>query len=235
MILEELAADGYALLPGVASGTALVRLQGIVSGALEAETGVKRRRGEPFAARNLLEYGPAILEALASTMLPGFLARILGPEGGLVRALYLDKPPGRSWTLARHRDLTIAVRDNSTPCARFRCPTTKSGVPHVEAPAELLEAMVAARIHFDDVTEENGPLVVVPGSHRAGKEEPMVGGLERELLALEGDVVLMRPLLIHRSGRSKPGCSAHRRVLHLEFAASRALPDGFEWHDFVPV
>ena len=43
----------------------------------------------------------------------------------------------------------------------------------------------------------------------------------------------MRPLLAHCSNRSGRRHERHRRILHLEFAASAELPDGYEWHDFV--
>jgi hypothetical protein len=45
----------------------------------------------------------------------------------------------------------------------------KVGVPHVEAPEWLLEKMLTMRLHLDDMTEENGPLKVLPGSHHSGK------------------------------------------------------------------
>src|SRR6266404_493411 len=105
-------------------------------------------------------FAPARVEAMAA---------VLGPDFGLVRVLFFDKPPGGSWSLPAHKDLTIAVRDNRLPSRHFRNPTRKAGVPHVEAPRELLDKMLTARIHLDDVTAENGPLKVIPGSHRLGK------------------------------------------------------------------
>ncbi|MET0554472.1 MAG: phytanoyl-CoA dioxygenase, partial [Vicinamibacteria bacterium] len=39
-----------------------------------------------------------------------------------------------------------------------------------------------------------------------------------------GDVLLMRPLLLHAS--SKAATDAPRRVLHVEYAADRTLPGG---------
>jgi hypothetical protein len=50
-----------------------------------------------------------------------------------------------------------------------------------------------------------------------------------------GDVLAMRPLLLHASGVSHHDAASHRRVIHLEFAADRQLPDGFAWHTFLPV
>jgi hypothetical protein len=47
-------------------------------------------------------------------------------------------------------------------------------------------------------------------------------------------VLLIRPLVAHCSGKSHPDTRRHRRILHLEFAASPHLPDGYAWHDFLP-
>jgi ectoine hydroxylase-related dioxygenase (phytanoyl-CoA dioxygenase family) len=94
--------------------------------------------------------------------------------------------------------------------------------------------MLTARIHLDAATEENGPLRVVPGSHRAGKGLDLGGVPPRTVLAGRGDVLVIRPLVAHCSGKSRPETTRHRRVLHLEFAGSPRLPDGYAWHDFVP-
>src|SRR5262249_33978020 len=99
---------------------------------------------------------------------------------------------------------------------------------------EVLEAMLTVRVHLDAVADENGPLKVIPGSHRTGKEFVAENVAPRVLHAGRGDVLLMRPLLAHASGRSAPQTRRHRRVLHLEFAASAALPAGYAWHTFTP-
>jgi ectoine hydroxylase-related dioxygenase (phytanoyl-CoA dioxygenase family) len=109
----------------------------------------------------------------------------------------------------------------------------KAGVAHVEAPEEVLQAMLTARIHLDDVTEENGPLRLIPGSHRSGKTLRFDPGASKSILAAEGDVLLMRPLVVHQSGNSHPGTRRHRCVFHLEFTASPVLPDRFAWQDFI--
>jgi ectoine hydroxylase-related dioxygenase (phytanoyl-CoA dioxygenase family) len=169
---------------------------------------------------------PQLISALTSELRPGC---------GLVRALYFDKPPAQSWALPWHKDLTVAVRDNRLPSGRFGKPTRKAGVPHAEAPLEVLDGMLTARLHLDPVDGENGPLKVIPGSHRAGKALALDTAPPRALHAARGDVLLMRPQLAHCSGKSAPGSGRHRRVLHLEFAARCDLPDGFAWHDFLPV
>ena len=65
--------------------------------------------------------------------------------------------------------MAIAVQHNDLPSSLFKKPTIKAGVPHVEAPESVLECMLTARIHLDETTDENGPLLVIPGSHQSGK------------------------------------------------------------------
>src|SRR5262249_22451045 len=125
--------------------------------------------GGVYAARNVLGWWPQAATVWQRPRLLDALAATLGPEFGLVRGLFFDKPPRQTWALPWDKDLTIAVRNNRLPSSRFAKPTTKAGVPHVEAPREVLDAMLTARIHLDDVTLENGPLRVLPGSHRDGK------------------------------------------------------------------
>jgi ectoine hydroxylase-related dioxygenase (phytanoyl-CoA dioxygenase family) len=161
------------------------------------------------------------------------LTAALGEGFGLVRALYFDKPPGNTWALPWHKDLTVAVKDNRLGGAHFARPTRKAGVPHAEAPVGVLERMLTARIHLDRVDDENGPLKVVPGSHRAGKELALDAGPVVTLHAGAGDVLLIRPLVAHCSNRSRDDTTRHRRILHLEFASGAELPGGYVWHDFV--
>ena len=82
-----------------------------------------------------------------------------------VRALFFDKPPDRSWNLPWHKDTSIAVKDLSIQSSSFSRPTTKAGVPHLIACDEVLRRMLTLRIHLDEVSDENGPLRVIPGSH----------------------------------------------------------------------
>ncbi|MCH7990061.1 MAG: phytanoyl-CoA dioxygenase family protein, partial [Planctomycetes bacterium] len=160
------------------------------------------------------------------------LRETLGDGFGLVRGLYFDKPPERSWSLPWHKDLTIAVQRNDLASTHFTNPTQKAGVAHVEASRAVLESMLTLRIHLDAVTDENGPLVVIPGSHQNGKKSVESDRGMRKILVAAGDVLAIRPLLSHCSGNSQPGTTRHRRILHLEFAANRELPEGYRWHTF---
>ncbi len=193
---------------------------------------IRSGAGAVYAARNVLALWPEAADVWREPPLPELLGSLLGSGFGLVRSLFFDKPPERNWALPWHRDLTIAVRDNRLPSRAFSKPTLKAGVPHVEAPRELLERMVTMRIHLDEVTAENGPLKVLPGSHRIGEESEAIGGTAHSILAARGDILLMRPLLVHSSAHSDPQTTRRRRILHLEFAPSGELQDGYAWHAF---
>lgn len=56
--------------------------------------------------------------------------------------------------------------------------TIKSGLLHVAPPPELLATMLTMRVHLDDVSEDNAPLLIAPGSHRLGRiSEAEVAGV----------------------------------------------------------
>ncbi len=233
-LFEQVETSGYALIERGLSSAAVAELATNIEAALAAvdDPAISlRNRAGVYGARNVLELCPAACTAWRTPPLEQALTAVLGDAFGLVRGLYFDKPPQRSWSLPWHQDLTIAVTDHR-PSTQFRKPTTKAGVPHVEAPPELLAQMLTLRIHLDDVTDENGPLQVLPGTHRSIADEPPALA-PVTIFAKAGDVLAMRPLLFHASGASTPGTARHRRILHLEFAAQRELPEGFAWQTWL--
>ena len=100
------------------------------------------------------------------------------------------------------------------------------------APARALERIIALRVHLDDSTASNGPLRVLPDSHRRGiLSDREIQQLARETPAVDcvaaaGGVVAMRPLVVHASSKGSDG--RPRRVLHLEYAAALHLGGGIE-------
>jgi hypothetical protein len=230
---DHFASAGYVILPNVLAQSEIEQAQQRCAEALRThhadDSVLAGRAGLAYGARNILRLWPDVVELVRARGLIGPLRRILGPDGGLVRGLYFDKPPGRSWALPWHRDMTVAVKEHGR-LGVFNKPTRKAGVPHVEAPAELLAGMVTARIHLDAMTPHNGPLSVIPGSH------DLANSADRDGIALNceaGDVLLMRPLLLHASAHCDADHPQHRRVVHLEFTPTRELADGYAWHDFI--
>ena len=237
--LEALTRDGFVTLPAVFTPKEAAAMASDLDAAIAAgrpdDPAILASEGIVYAARNVLTLWPPSAGVWLRPALLRPLTSILGPRLGVVRVLFFDKPPGGSWALPWHKDLTIAVRDNGLPAARDLHPTRKAGVPHIEAPEATLVNMLTVRIHLDPVDDTNGPLKVVPGSHRDGKALRLEGAPVRTLHADAGDVLLIRPLVAHCSNRSTPGTARHRRILHLEVAGGPDLFGGLAWHDFVPV
>ena len=150
-----------------------------------------------------------------------------------VRCIYFDKSPEANWMVSWHQDVSLAVREQRD-VAGFGPWSVKDDVPHATAPAELLEQMLAVRLHLDDADEENGALRVLAGSHQFGRlSDERIDELVQELpevmcRAAAGDALLMRPLVLHASSRSMS--ARRRRVLHIEYAGFE-LPGGLEWHE----
>ena len=232
-----MAEKGFSLIPGVFTSAQVDFMCCGLDAAFQAQAeavAIRSEAGSIYAARNVLSFWPDAAAVWHQDPLPLVLTAVLGKGYGLVRTLFFDKPPERTWARPWHKDMTIAVCNNRLPSQAFARPTLKAGVPHVEALTEVLEQMTTMRIHLDDVTEENGPLKVIPGSHRSGKELHLGDTAPQSILCRRGDVLIMRPLLAHSSGHSDAETVRHRRIVHLEFAGSTALPDGYSWYDFRP-
>jgi ectoine hydroxylase-related dioxygenase (phytanoyl-CoA dioxygenase family) len=180
--------------------------------------------------RNLLDV-PGVRALARSAPVRSVAEAILGPGCFTVRGLLFDKTPGANWRVAWHQDVMIAVRDRRE-VEGFEPWSEKAGVIHVQPPVEVLERMLAVRVHLDECGPGDGPVRVLPGSHRAGRlgpshiDEWKARAAPVACLARRGGILAFRPLLLHASSPAES--PSHRRVVHLEFAAGR-LPGGLEW------
>ena len=161
---------------------------------------------------------------------------LLPPAAVAVQCTLFDKTPQRNWLVSLHQDLSIPVRTR-VDSDRCRAWSEKEGQWFVQPPEEVLSRLLAVRVHLDASTAVNGPLRVVPGSHRFGRLTAPEADTHRKGLgeiAVEsprGSVLVMRPLLLHAS--SKAMSPMHRRVLHFLFGPAD-LPHGLEWAETVP-
>jgi Phytanoyl-CoA dioxygenase (PhyH) len=211
--------DGAASFPGVAA-PALPQLADLFD----------HHRGLTAGAR--LFDCPKLRHLLAGSAVDALAAELIGPSARPVRALLLDKHHAANWGLGWHQDRVIAVR-RCVDTAGFGPWSVKRGVPHVAPPWSVLAKLLTLRVHLDPVDDHNAPLLIVPGSHRAGiVSEPELDGMVERLgtqscHAAPGDVWAYATPIIHASAPSRS--AARRRVLQLDYAAFN-LPDGLEWH-----
>ncbi len=126
--------------------------------------------------------------------------RLLQTPARLSRLQAFDKSAGANWFVPWHQDRAEDGRERTVA---------------------QLERTVALRVHLDDCNEDSGPLEVIPGSHGHGRLEAdaiaamVAANPSRLCLAVRGDIVAMRPLLLHRSQRARVPTA--RRVVHMEF------------------
>jgi len=142
------------------------------------------------------------------------------------RATLFEKSGESNWLVVWHQDTALPLAE------RFDLPgwgpwSAKCGILYAHGPTWALERILALRVHLDDSTAENGPLLVIPDSHKLGvlsDDEVFQVAHSRSpavCVVPRGGVLAMRPLLIHSS--QKAVSPEPRRVLHLEYAASLDL------------
>ena len=101
---------------------------------------------------------------------------------------------------------------------------------YAHAPADALAQVLALRVHLDDSGTHNGPLRVLPATHNLGVlSHDAMHRLAAEIMPVDclvprGGVLAIRPLLVHASSKSQ--IATPRRVLHIEYAATKALGQG---------
>ena len=148
-----------------------------------------------------------------------------------VQCTLFRKTADCNWKVPYHQDLSIPV------AARVEHPelsgwSMKEDGHYVQPPADVLDTLLAVRLHLDPSGSDEGALRVVPGSHRLGRLSAhriaTTDKRESEVVCMAdaGDLLLMRPLLLHAS--SKAERPNGRRVLHFLFAP-RHPGCGLQW------
>jgi len=174
---------------------------------------------------------PAIAALAKNSQLLAIAQEILGCKALPYRATLFDKSPNSNWLVVWHQDTALPLRE------RREVPgwgpwSVKDGVIYAHAPASALCGILALRVHLDDSTEHNGPLRVLPGTHKNGVlsdeaiHETAVRVPAANCLIPKGGILGMSPLLIHSSSKSR--VEAPRRVLHIEYSSSPNFADGLE-------
>ncbi|MBC3909913.1 phytanoyl-CoA dioxygenase family protein [Undibacterium umbellatum] len=187
-----------------------------------------------YGVRQVLQIQPNIAQSLPWQKIQSVLNAAGMSAAKPVRSLFFNKNAAHNWLVPWHQDMTICV-NHKTELAGYSKWTLKNGVHHVEPPTDVLDQMLTLRIAMDAANHENAALKVLAGSHRHGKLMGRQLGANVDNVAQadmhactmqEGDVLLMKPLLLHASDKALN--AGQRRVLHLEFSAS-ALPAPIQW------
>lgn len=221
--------DGFSIVQNIIS-FAQVELLRTAIAEIPAREEV-RRRTNVYGIRNLLSLSRACRDLAASDEVRSLVVPILGEDCFAVRGTFFDKVPGANWNLRWHQDSVIAVKQR-IESPGFHAWSTKAGVIQVRPPIEVLQNMLAIRIHLDDSSAVNGALRVLKGSHHQRWERDAMADAKSkfEVVTCEAPMrgaLAMRPLLLHASSASES--PAHRRVIHIEYATGN-LPFGLEWH-----
>lgn len=218
-------ADGFAIASGIIGPTMVNGLRRDVDRLLN--------EGGRHGARNIFARSQSLRDLARHPLVASIARSVLGASAFAVRGLIFDKQAAANWMVGWHQDLTIAVAVRQES-AGYTAWTAKEGIPHVQPPTEILQGMLAVRLHLDAAGEDNGALMVLPGSHRKGRlTKADMDGLVRKTVPVTcaadaGDILVMRPLLVHASHRSRS--DGRRRVVHLEFS-SRDLPAPLRWFE----
>ncbi len=228
---EQINESGFAIIPDVIKTTLADVLSAEIQ-QLQLSHAVKQRAGKAFGIRRLLEVVSAVRVLAEGEIIRSLIEPVLGKNAKVIRGIFFDKNPVANWKVPWHQDVMIALQAKKE-VAGFSAWSSKAGVVHAQPPVEILQSILAIRIHLDDTDEYNGALRVIPGSHKFGLlDDEEINKLKENIaeitcMVAKGGVLLMRPLLLHAS--SAATLPTHRRVLHLEYSAHN-LPDGLEWY-----
>lgn len=209
---DSLQRRGFARWPGALAPeqVAAVAAQPLLAQAVDTDAGDRELLREPWCGA----LAARLRERLAA-------AGVLAPDAVAVQCTLFRKSALRNWKVTLHQDLSIPVAA-AVADPRLGAWSRKQGRPFVQPPAELLQRLLAVRLHLDDCGADDGPLRVVAGSHRHGRLDAAAARAlraaegETECTAGRGDLLIMRPLLLHASSKAtRP--EGRRRVLHFLF------------------
>jgi ectoine hydroxylase-related dioxygenase (phytanoyl-CoA dioxygenase family) len=190
-----------------------------------------RKSADLFAIRQFLNEIPETINVIFNIKLRTILDKLFGEKYFIVKSIYFDKPASSNWYVSYHQDLTISV-DNKREIEGFQFWTIKQNQFAVQPPLEILQNIVTIRIHLDRTDENNGALKVVPKSHLKGiyRPENIDWNSEKEVCCKvsKGGIMLMKPLLLHSSGRTVN--NLQRRVIHIELS-NIDLPKELNWSE----
>lgn len=219
---------GFSIVNGIYNDTEIESIISCINNADHTNT-TFRKSVDLFAIRQVIKENPEILPIVFNEKLQNLILNILGNDYFIVKSIYFDKPKNSNWYVAYHQDLTISL-DEKAEIENFVNWTKKQNQFAVQPPISVLDNIVSLRIHLDETNSENGALKVIENSHSKGIYRPETINWENEkevtCTVNKGGVMLMKPLLLHSSGRTTN--NKKRRVIHIELS-NIDLPKQLNW------
>jgi hypothetical protein len=216
---------GFSVRPAVVPETFLAALLATCTSSSLPHHHVRHPAGGTYGIRGLLWSSSSLRSDLQASGVSDLACEALGEIARPIDAIFFDKSLDTNWAVPGHQDRLMPVDPSCTVAT-----TTRGDVAYAEPSVATLAGLVAIRVHFDSIGRD-GALEVVPGSHRLGL---MSSAALRAVslneyqacIAERGDVLVMKPLLLHRSSRRIGG--GHRRVLHVVYAG-KTSPSEVAW------
>ena len=219
---------GFAVINSVYTDDELARIISVIEN-IEVSGDTFRKSADLFAIRQFLKEVPGTLPLLLNDTLKEVISSVFGNDYFVVKSIYFDKPEASNWFVAYHQDLTISV-DRKVEINNFGPWTVKQNQFAVQPPLSILENIYTIRIHLDETNQDNGALKVIPNSHskQIYRSETINWDTETEAICNvnKGGIMIMKPLLLHSSGRTVN--NSRRRVIHIEFSSAQ-LPEPLQW------
>ena len=220
--LSDFQRDGFLVIEDAVTAHQLADLRGVFADWVEDSRGHNTDYGETLDGRPRFDLQPG-----HTAEVPG-LRRVQSPEE--ISSVFAD-------TMRNARTVDLCA-ELIGPGLRFHHGKVNSKLPgtatkvkwHQDFPFEPMtnDDMITCLLFLDDVTLENGPLEVIPGTHKGpihshwqnGKftgavMDDVIAGRESEIVKCTGkagSVCLMHACLLHASA---PNLSEHPRTLYI--------------------
>lgn len=221
---------GFTIIEDIYTADEIAEILAVIHHA-DKKNATFRKSEDLFAIRQFLKELPETASLIFNTKLRAVVAHLFGNSYFVVKSIYFDKPAKSNWYVSCHQDLTISV-DRKSEIENFGPWTVKQNQFAVQPPLDILENNFTIRIHLDETDENNGALKVIERSHLKGicRPETIERNVEKETVCPvpAGGIMIMKPLLLHSSGRTTNDKS--RRVIHIEFSNSE-LPEPINWSE----
>lgn len=227
---NEIADNGFTIIDHIFSVEEVDQMIAIID-QTDSSNQTFRKSADLFAIRQFLKEVPEIIGVIFNDRFCDMISELFGKDYFVVKSIYFDKPEQSNWFVSYHQDLTISV-NKKADLEHYGNWTVKHNQFAVQPPLEVLENIYTVRIHLDDTDEENGALKVVPQSHLKDiyRATDIDWTKEQEVSCnvIKGGVMIMKPLLLHSSGRTTN--NHKRRVVHIEFS-DQELPEELDWSE----